>query len=57
MTCVLIVQEIGWSDLVYTGIVEYIDVNEEETTMIAMFVLLPALLQPVSLITFPSLPS
>jgi len=28
-------QEISWSDLVLSGVVEYIDIKEEETTMIA----------------------
>lgn len=28
--------DMGWSDIVRAGVVEFIDVNEEETCMIAM---------------------
>lgn len=30
---------LSWTDIVQEGLVEYIDVNEEETAMIAMYVL------------------
>jgi len=32
-----LMQRMHWNDLVRLGVVEYIDVREEETTMVAMY--------------------